>query len=78
MARPVSATVDATNWQSYGGGIMKTCTSNLNHGVLVVGMQAQVWRVKNSWGNVWGEHGYIRLGPGDTCGICRICSYPYI
>lgn len=76
MNKPLSAVVDASNWQSYTSGVLKTCGTNLNHGVLLVGIQGGAWKVKNSWGNVWGEHGFIRLGAGDTCGICRVVAYP--
>ena len=41
--------------------------------------------VKNSWGESWGENGYIRLGRGDEynngdgqCGILLQASYPVL
>ena len=68
--RPVSATVDASNWQNYKSGIFGNCVSLLNHAVLVVGVVGYAWKVKNSWGTSWGENGYIRLSGGNTCGIC--------
>jgi len=61
---PVSVTV-AANWFSYGGGIYDggcTATScSLNHGVVAVGYTQDSWIVRNSWGQSWGEQGYIRL-----------------
>lgn len=73
---PLAVAVDAeSGWQTYSGGIMKTCTGKqLDHGVLVVGygVDASVdyWIVKNSWGASWGESGYIRLQRGtNQCGI---------
>ncbi len=68
--------VDATNWSSYNNGIFNKCGVNLNHGVLVVGVTGGVWKIKNSWGNAWGEHGYIRLASDDTCGVCRNVLVP--
>jgi C1A family cysteine protease len=55
-----------------------------NHCVNIVGYGLQgdigeYWIVRNSWGDVWGEHGYIRIaieeGSG-VCGIQKFNSYP--
>ena len=74
--QPVSVAVDAGNWQFYSSGVFSDCQNSLNHGVLLVGYTADAWIVKNSWGNEWGETGYIRLARGDTCGIADYASYP--
>jgi C1A family cysteine protease len=70
-ARPLSITVDATNWSQYKTGVFNNCAASINHAVLLVGTDASgVWKVKNSWGTSWGEAGYIRLAAGNTCGVC--------
>jgi len=84
---PVSVAVQADQaaWQLYTGGIVSTnCGTSLDHGVLVVGYNLQspsFWIVKNSWGSLWGENGYIRIaktsGQG-VCGINMMASYPII
>lgn len=69
--RPLSITVDATNWSPYRSGVFNNCAGNINHAVLLVGTDATgVWKVKNSWGTGWGESGFIRLAAGNTCGVC--------
>jgi C1A family cysteine protease len=87
---PVSVAVEAdTVFQFYKKGIVKTnfCGANLDHGVLVVGYGVEsgnkYWKVKNSWGTVFGEAGYIRLAKGKggkgECGILTgPPSYPII
>jgi len=74
--RPIAVGVDATNWSHYSSGVFNNCKTSLNHGVLLVGATAQSWKVKNSWGGSWGEHGYIRLARGNTCGVCATASFP--
>ena len=74
--RPVSVAVDATNWSQYKSGVFNNCQKSLNHGVLLVGVSDQFWRIKNSWGTSWGESGFVRLARGNTCGICNAASYP--
>ena len=73
---PTAAAVDATNWAVYKSGIFSNCGTSPNHSVLVVGMTDTYWKIKNSWGTAWGESGYIRIGPGNTCGVCRFASRP--
>jgi hypothetical protein len=66
---PLSIAVDAEDgWQSYQGGVKTLCGGNsLDHGVTLVGFGNGFWIVKNSWGTVWGEQGYIRLQQGVNC-----------
>jgi len=76
---PMSVAVDATSWQTYSSGILTNCISNqIDHGVLVVGYDdtysTPYWIVKNSWGQSWGENGYIRVAKGSD--QCLITSYP--
>jgi len=74
---PVAVAVDASNWQLYKSGIFTNCNPNtLNHAVLAVTLNDFYWRLKNSWGTTWGEAGYIRIGPGNTCGVCRFGERP--
>ena len=74
--RPLSVAVDATNWSPYKSGVFNNCKTSLNHGVLLVGVTDQYWKVKNSWSTTWGESGFIRLAKGNTCGLCNQPSYP--
>jgi C1A family cysteine protease len=74
--RPISVAVDGNNFQNYKSGIFSNCGVNLSLPVLLVGMNDYFWNVKNSWGQSWGENGYIRLARGNTCGICQVGSFP--
>jgi cathepsin F len=76
---PLAIAVHADPWQFYFGGIFtSSCPggeANLDHGVSLVGWGTDTskglyWIVKNSWGAIWGESGYIRVQFGkDLCGI---------
>jgi C1A family cysteine protease len=72
---PAQIGVDALSWQMYSGGIMSNCNGQqLDHSVLAVGFDTTFstpyWIVKNSWGTMWGENGYIRLAYGSNqCGL---------
>lgn len=70
MNHPVGVSCDASNWSRYSSGVFSNCKTSLNHDILLVGMSSTYWKIKNSWGSTWGEHGFIRLAPGNTCGIC--------
>jgi len=93
---PVSVAIDVTEgkFMLYKDGIFvdDTCSNGqdeLNHGVLVVGYGTNTttqgknmdyWTVKNSWGEGWGEQGYIRMARNlnNMCGIATASSYPLV
>lgn len=80
---PVSIAVEADKsvFQSYKKGVVdsKACGKQLDHGILLVGYGTastfyhpakQYWKIKNSWGETWGENGYVRfVRDKDQCGI---------
>ena len=86
--QPVSVAIEADqpSFQFYKSGIFNTaCGTQLDHGVLAVGYGSQdgmdYWLVKNSWGEVWGDKGYIKLARNTQsqqgqCGIAMQPSYP--
>jgi len=72
---PASVTVMADDkLQHYKSGVLRgssVCT--LNHAVLAVGYDGKSWKIKNSWGLDWGEHGYGRIEAGvGGCGAYGI------
>merc|ERR1719152_897596 len=87
--QPVSIAVEADQsiFQSYTSGVMTgMCGTNLDHGILAVGYGTEsgtnYWKVKNSWGQVWGESGYGNLergkGGAGECGLLKQASYPVV
>ncbi|XP_072384137.1 procathepsin L-like [Diabrotica undecimpunctata] len=85
---PVSVAIMVTpNFSLYKSGIFddNTCiTDYVNHGVLVVGYGTQngkdYWIVKNSWGDQWGNNGYIWMtrNKNNQCNIASFGTYPNI
>jgi len=72
---PVSVCVDASSWQNYQGGVLTSCTNNIDHCVQLTGYanygsSNAYWIVRNSWGTSWGESGFIWVQIGqDLCSI---------
>merc|ERR1711862_562907 len=76
----VSIGIDASkqSFQFYHSGIYnepECSSSNLDHSVAIVGYGTddgtEFWVVKNSWGNWWGDDGYILMSRNkdNQCGV---------
>ena len=82
----VSVAVHAGNpkFQFAGEGVFgdEDCGTELDHGMAVVGYGTEggepYWLVRQSWGDKWGDKGYIKMkrGVGATgiCGIAMMAS----
>ncbi|CAD6204103.1 unnamed protein product [Miscanthus lutarioriparius] len=88
--QPVAAAIEmGGSLQFYSGGVWSgQCGTRMNHAITVVGYGAdsssglKYWLVKNSWGQSWGERGYLRMRRdvtrGGLCGIALDLAYPVV
>ncbi|XP_061362049.1 zingipain-2-like [Gastrolobium bilobum] len=93
--QPVSVYLALSDdFHSYQGGIFTgSCPTKLEgatdiHAATVIGYGTskdgiKYWLIKNSWGKLWGEGGYMRLlrdtdQPGGLCGIAINPCYPKV
>jgi C1A family cysteine protease len=85
VGQPVSVGVEADQnvFHHYKSGVVKAgCGAALDHGVLVVGYKIvnglEAWIVKNSWGEDWGQDGYLHISTNgranDGAGVCGILA----
>jgi len=90
--QPVAVYIDVNkrDFRDYTGGIYRTgpCGPKeelkFDHAVAVIGYgkegQDEFWLIKNSYGDAWGEKGYMKLkregaSPYPVCGITMKASY---
>lgn len=86
---PIAVSVAAHPWMFYRSGVLTvpmnaTGATDINHLVVLEGYGTDTetgedyWLVRNSWGPLWGERGYIRLkredpstldNPEEACGM---------
>lgn len=87
MSQPVSVMVEVSTMSFilYKSGVLDlpSCGMDVNHAVLAVGYGEDSWLLKNSWGERWGDKGYVRLAMGTerfggTCGIQMYAFYPEV
>ncbi len=66
---------------------MSNCGDSTDHCVQIVGIDTTgagifhppYWKVRNSWGGLWGEFGYIRLRYGvDECNLADEPTYAQV
>ncbi|GAU46860.1 hypothetical protein TSUD_385370 [Trifolium subterraneum] len=88
--QPVATRIKVGNeFQSYQSGVYSgSCGPSFNHEVTIIGYGIneegkKYWLIKNSWGESWGESGYMRLiresgEPGGQCGMAEHSAYPTI
>jgi cathepsin X len=66
---PIACTVDAHPLRKYTTGIVTTPGKHVNHVISVVGWGTDethglYWIVRNSWGEYWGEQGFVNIKDG--------------
>merc|ERR1712025_936050 len=71
MARgPIACGIDASPILKYTGGIVSDPGEMVDHVISIVGWGSegskQYWIVRNSWGEYWGEMGYVRVEKGNN------------
>ena len=81
---PISCGIAVTDelFYQYKGGIFRdhTGAKSLTHEVSIVGYGEEegvkFWRIRNSWGEFWGEDGYLRIVRGENnLGIEKDCAW---
>lgn len=81
--QPISIAIEADTdiFQFYSEGVItgEECGQNLDHAVGIVGYGTQdgidYWIVRNSWGEGWGNNGYVYIqkdNSNNSTGVCGI------
>ena len=58
--------------KSYKNGILELEHKNLDHAIAIVGYgvenEIKYWKIQNSWGEYWGDKGYVKVRRGVNAG----------
>lgn len=67
---PITCGIDANPLLKYTGGVISEKGTGVDHVVSVVGWGVEdgkeYWMVRNSWGEYWGEMGYVKVEKGNN------------
>merc|ERR1719473_12321 len=74
---PISCGIDAGPILKYTGGIADDKGEGVDHVISVVGWGDGYWIVRNSWGEFWGEIGYVRVKFGALL-VEEQCSFAVV
>jgi len=81
---PIACGINAMPLLNYNGGIVTDMDGDVDHVISVVGWGTdakvgQYWIVRNSWGEYWGEYGYVRVKFGalglTDCDWATVADY---
>lgn len=75
---PIAIDIQAGPVQHYKSGVMTSCPgSGIDHAVQLTGYGTdggvEYWKIRNSWGASWGEHGFFRLVRGQN--MCNMALF---
>mmetsp|Transcript_54646 Transcript_54646/g.158148 ORF Transcript_54646/g.158148 Transcript_54646/m.158148 type:complete len:392 (-) Transcript_54646:187-1362(-) len=79
---PITCGIDAMPLLNYESGIIKTKGDDVDHVISVVGWgtdptEGFYWNVRNSWGEFWGEMGFVRVAKGALL-VEQQCSWAVV
>lgn len=86
----IAIEADESTFQLYKSGVFTgKCGTSLDHAVALVGYTDSYYILRNSWGQSWGQSGYMYIGKGNDpatgkpynngagqCGLLMEASYP--
>jgi len=82
---PIACGIDAVPLLNYESGIVKDAGESIDHVISVTGWgtdpsEGFYWIVRNSWGEFWGEMGFVRVAKGallleDQCSFAVVQTY---